>query len=128
VGLSALLYKIIIIFLLSKCQRIHDQFAPKPGCSMPQYFPGLVNTERFITGGGFASNPGSRTLSSPVNQIGSTSSPFILGTSGIMPSKVFPYSGKYFGGTTGVSGGFNVQSVGATVHLWTKEKPIINQN
>ena len=85
---------------------------------MLQYFPGLVNTKRFIIGGGFASNPGYSTLSSPVNQTGSTSSPSNTLNLSYLRDHTFNgilYARAYIDGTTGVSGGFKVQSVGATV-------------
>ncbi|WP_419788933.1 virginiamycin B lyase family protein [Mucilaginibacter sp. FT3.2] len=86
---------------------------------------GLLNVERFITGGNSNSNRGYRLLSSPVNQTNSTSSLSNTFSISYIRDHTFngiTYPGAYIGGTTGTAGGFHVQSYGPSVYLWDERK------
>jgi hypothetical protein len=91
---------------------------------------GLVNVERFITGGGLAANRGYRILSSPVNQTSAVSSPSnTFGLSYLKDHTYYgnQYAGAYTGGIGGPAAGFSVTSVGPTVYLWDERQASNNQ-
>jgi hypothetical protein len=91
---------------------------------------GIVNVERFITGGGLATNRGYRILSSPVNQTSATSSaPNTFGLSYLKDHTYYGnlYAGAYTGGIGGTAAGFSTTSVGPTVYLWDERQVNNNQ-
>jgi hypothetical protein len=90
---------------------------------------GIVNVERFITGGASALNRGYRLLSCPVNQTGTTSA--LTNTFGLSYLKDhtyngITYTGAYTGGILGPSAGFSIASVGPTITLFDERK--VNNN
>ncbi|HEY9195328.1 MAG TPA: T9SS type A sorting domain-containing protein, partial [Mucilaginibacter sp.] len=91
---------------------------------------GLVNVERFLTGGGLSTNRGYRILSSPVNQtsaVSSTSNTF--GLSYLKDHTYYGnlYAGAFTGGPAGTSAGFSATSIGPTIYLWDERKADNNQ-
>ncbi|MDN3580273.1 LamG-like jellyroll fold domain-containing protein [Mucilaginibacter flavus] len=86
---------------------------------------GIVNVERFITGGGTNNNRGYRMVSSPVNQTSPTSA--LTNTFGLTYLKDhtfngIAYTGVYTGGTAGTSAGFSTTSVGPTITIFDERK------
>jgi hypothetical protein len=86
---------------------------------------GIFNVERYITGGGFATNRGYRMLSSPVvNAAGGTN------TYGLFYLRDHYYDNKFYPGAyiSGLSGSwFNAISPNATIYFYD-EAPVYNNN
>jgi hypothetical protein len=82
---------------------------------------GLVNAERFLTGGGLFSNRGYRMLSSPVNQ-----TQYLAATTNIIGLYYLnkhanygtTYAGAFTAGPGGTSGGFSIYNFVPTMYLY----------
>jgi hypothetical protein len=90
---------------------------------------GLVNVERFITGGGLSSNRGYRLLSSPVNQtadaVGTLVAPNTFGLY-YLGSHVYggvTYPGALTIGIGGPSNGFGVTNNNPTIYFYDESEP-----
>jgi hypothetical protein len=90
---------------------------------------GLIDVERFITGGNLSTNKGYRLMSSPVNQVkaapGTTASPNTFGLTYLKYNTYNNrnYDGVYTGSTLGSTAyGFSVKSVGPTVTIFDERK------
>jgi hypothetical protein len=82
---------------------------------------GMVNAERFITGGNLASQRGYRLLSSPVNQTSATASTTNTINLAYLSGKFYTYgtyAGAFTAGSGGPTGGFTASNANPTIYLY----------